>query len=63
MIWARYMAVCVKTYFSYLWDGIKTRFKSFNRIGLFGLIKGLFTNFFESYALVKLDIRKGYIML
>ena len=48
-------------YFSYLWEGIVSRWKSIDRIGLFGFIKGFFKNFFESWSLVQIDIKEGYI--
>lgn len=51
----------VGRYLDYLWDGIKTRFRNFGTIGPFGFIKGFFQNFFESWALVRIDIRDGYI--
>lgn len=61
MEWIKLSVLRIQRYFSYLWEGIKTRFKSFNRIGLFGLIGGLFKNFFESWSLLQIDIKGGYI--
>lgn len=59
--WFQILVKRVVRYGEYLWDGIKGRWKSFSKIGLFGFIKGFFTNFFESFALLKIDIQDGYI--
>lgn len=61
MEWLNTTVRRIGRYFAYWWDGLKTRFKSFNKIGLFGFIKGFFLNFLESWSLVRLDIKGGYI--
>lgn len=48
-------------YVSYLWDGLKGRWKALNRIGLYAFIVGFFKNFVESWVLTKIDIEDGYI--
>lgn len=61
MEWIKVSVLRIQRYFSYLWEGIKTRWKSFNRIGLFGFLSGIVKNFFESWTLVRMDIKGGYI--
>ena len=48
-------------YISYVWQGIKQRWQSRNNLGLFKLIKGCFESFIESFFMVKMDIRDGYL--
>lgn len=47
-------------YIEYLWDGLSTRWQSRSEIGLWGLIKGFFTNFVESWSLLRIDIEQGF---
>lgn len=51
----------VSRYCSYTWQGIKQRWQSRNNLGLFKLIKGCFESFIESFFMVKMDIRDGYL--
>lgn len=61
MKWFKVTVSRIGRYLSYLWEGIKTRWKSFSKIGLFGFITGFFKNFFESWTLLRMDIKGGYI--
>ena len=61
MEWFKVTVSRCSRYLSYLWEGIKTRWKSFSKIGLFGFISGFFKNFLESWSLLQLDIKGGYI--
>lgn len=50
----------VRRYSEYVFDGIKSLWNNKSDIGLWGCIKGFFSNFFESYSLLNMDIRDGY---
>ena len=48
-------------YVEYTWQGIKQRWQSRHNLGFFKMFKGFVVSFIESFFLVKMDIRDGYL--